>query len=57
MVGAMKLTWKKVPSVMTGGKRYFWVAYDDNIENYFPVGSVVWNRYYEKYHLTLNKSR
>jgi len=41
----VKLTWKKFPSVTTGGKAYFYHAYLDGARS----GSVVWNRRYQAY--------
>lgn len=42
----MKITWRKIPSVTTGGKPYFYRG--DAIGS-----SVVWNRGTKKYHATL----
>lgn len=36
----MKLKWKKMPSVRSGGKPFFWVAWINN----GVAGWVVWNR-------------
>ncbi|MEK6879635.1 MAG: hypothetical protein AABY22_08520 [Nanoarchaeota archaeon] len=42
----MKIQWRKVPSVTTGGKQYFYLG---NVTG----SSVVWNRKDKKYHGTL----
>lgn len=42
------LTFRKIDSVTTGGKPFFYRAYDE-LDNY--VGSVVWNRDVRAYHV------
>lgn len=43
----MSLTWKKCPSVTTGGKPFFWIARPTEIPS--PVLSVVWGRFQQKW--------
>ncbi len=43
--------WKKVPSVTTGGKPYFWLYY----EGKKIVASVVWNRIRKLYHIDIEE--
>ncbi len=37
----MKIKWKQVPSVMTGGKPYFWYS--------LVFGAVVWDRFKKRW--------
>lgn len=37
-------TWKRVPSVTTGGMQFFYVRYDRDTYPYFVRQSVVWDR-------------
>ena len=46
-----KLTWKKVGSVTTGGKPFFWICLIDNCKEY----SVVWDRIDQKWCVTNSK--
>ena len=54
----MKLyEWKKIPSVSTGGKDYFWLYYEikgKKYEDYKKIASVVWNRKVMAYALEIN---
>lgn len=48
----MSLTWKKYPSVITGGKPFFWIARPAEIPA--PVLSVVWDRLQRKWATQIN---
>lgn len=51
-----RVFWKKCPSVTSGGKNYFWIAYDNPefkgiCSGGRKLGCVVWNRIRLKYNV------